>query len=388
MGGHLTVKRVLAIAAWNVGVIAVLLVLIELGLRFTPFDAARNPAANMPPTYYVSDSTFGVRISPNHPEGWFEFRGPGHKVFSNELGCFDKPLDLEKDEPFILAIGDSFTWGYNPLDAKWTSIIERETGIRVLKCGVSGIGTKYQLHLLKTLLTRLPHPPKTVIHLYDTTDFNDDFIFPSETVRDGERFDEFQRVRLSDGKHLKDNSQTGADLPDHALNREPAKKRALVLPSLLHAAFTVENQVEKRRLILEGLKPDHLRWRYEFNLLLLDPETYPFVAKQLDAHIETLKDLRRTAQDAGAEYVLFHTNSFRLPKDRPLVQRLERFFASLPEFKGHVPELGRHLFDPHWNPESEKEVAAFMIERLQRDTIATGGQREISHRAARGTGSN
>lgn len=373
-------KRVLGIAAWNVGVIVVLVALIELGLRFTPFDAARHPSANIPPTYYVADSALGVRISQNHPEGWFEFRGPGHKVFSNELGCFDRPLDLKKGEPFILAIGDSFTWGYNPLEAKWTSIIERKTGIRVLKCGVSGTGTKYQLHHLKNLLARLPHPPQTVIHLYDTTDFNDDFIFPSETVLNGQRIDDFQRIRLSDGMHLKDKSDADAEVPDHAYNREAPTIRPLVLPSLLEVAFTVDKQVETRRHILEGRNPAHLRWRYEFNLLLLDAETYPFVSKQLDAHIETLKDVRRVVQGAGAEYVLFHTNSFRLPKERPLVQRLERFFTSLPEFRGRVPELGRHLFDPHWNADSEKKVAAFMIERLQRNAIATDAQREYSQR--------
>ena len=177
-GGNQTVRRWLVIAAWNVGVIVVALALIEFGLRFTRFDTARNPAATNPPDYYVSDATLGVRIKPNFPKSWFGFRGPGHEVFSNELGCFDRPVKLKEGEPYILAIGDSFTWGYNPLEAKWTSIIERQKGIRVLKCGVPGTGTRYQLHNLKRLLKQLPHPPKSVIYLYDTTDFNDDFIFP------------------------------------------------------------------------------------------------------------------------------------------------------------------------------------------------------------------
>jgi hypothetical protein len=67
-------------------------------------------------------------------------------------------VKLKKDEPYILAIGDSFTWGYNPLEEKWTSIIERRSGTRVLKCGVPGVGTKYQLQHLRRLLKQLPHP--------------------------------------------------------------------------------------------------------------------------------------------------------------------------------------------------------------------------------------
>ncbi|MDA7947193.1 MAG: SGNH/GDSL hydrolase family protein [Hyphomicrobiaceae bacterium] len=372
-------KRVLTIAAWNICVIFALLALIELGLRFTPFDTARHPAANNPPDYYVADGTLGIRIKPNFPDGWFEFRGPGHKIFSNEFGCFDRPLKLKKDEPYALAIGDSFTWGYNPLEEKWTSIIERKTGVRVLKCGVAGTGTKYQLRLLRQLLEKLPHPPQTVIHLYDTTDFNDDFIFPGETVLNGKRIDDFQKIRLSDGKHFKDGPASDSEVPDHSYGiQAPKKNRPLVLPSLLKIAFMVDGQVEKRRLVLEGLNPEYLRWRYEFNLLLLDAAKYPHVSKKLDEHIEALKDVRQEVQDAGASYVLFHTNSFRLPKDRPLVQRLNRFFASVPEFKGRAPELGRHLFDPHWNAESEKKVAEFMLERMKQQVLISEGRRTRS----------
>ncbi len=365
-------KKWFKIAAWNIGVIVVLLVIIEFGLRFTRFEMVRNPAANNPSNYYVSDATFGVRIKPNFPLSWFEFRGPGHKVFSNELGCFDKPVRLRKGEPYILAIGDSFTWGYNPLEAKWTSIIERRTGIRVLKCGVVGTGTNYQLRHLKHLLANLPHPPQSVVHLYDTTDFNDDFIFPGETVVDGQRIEDYARIRLSDGEHVERDANPDQNRPGQIYgSRTSRQPRPLVLRSLLNMVFIVDSQVEKRRLVLEGQNPDYLHWRYEFNLLLLDPEKYPYVSKRLDAHIDTLKQMRRAVQNVGASYFLFHTNSFRLPNDRPLVSQLENFFESMPEFKGRMPELGRHLFDPHWNADSEKQVAEFMLERMKVRALAS-----------------
>lgn len=373
-------RRWLVIAAWNVGAIVVLLALIEFGLRFTRFDTVRNPAADNPPHYYVADDTLGVRIKPDFPKSWFGFRGPGHEVFSNDLGCFDRPVKLKKDEPYILAIGDSFTWGYNPLEAKWTSIIERRSGTRVLKCGVPGVGTKYQLQHLRRLLKQLPHPPKTVIHLYDTTDFNDDFIFPGETVVDGLRVENLKRVRLSDGKRLNDETKLEVHKSGQVYGAQKSQKtRPFVLPSLLDMAFVVQEQVKKRRLVIEGQNPEYLHWRYEFNLLLLDPDKYPHVSQQLDSHIKVLNEFRSEVQNAGATYVLFHTNSFRLPNDRPLVRRLDEFFASLPEFKGRLPELGRHLFDPHWNADSEQQVAAFMLERIEDQALASDSSRKLSH---------
>lgn len=69
--------------------------------------------------------------------------------------------------------------------------------------------------------------------------------------------------------------------------------------------------------------------------------------------------------------MLFHTNSFRLPLRAPLVQRFERKFVSLTGFQGKLPELGRHLFDPHWNSDSEKKVAEFMLDWLKPNLLTS-----------------
>ena len=61
---------------------------------------------------------------------------------------------------------------------------------------------------------------------------------------------------------------------------------------------------------------------------------------------------------------MFHTNSFRLPGDRPLVRRLKAFLDEFDPFLGWMPELDKYLFDPHWAPESNAKVGAIMIERL------------------------
>lgn len=373
-------KKLFVIAAWNIALIVALLAVFEFILRFTPFNDVRNPAAASPPGYYVADAKLGVQIQPNQPVGRFTYRGPGHETFSNELGCFDKPSKLEPGEPYILAIGDSFTWGYNPLESKWTSIVEHQTGTRVLKCGVPGTGSKYQLQLLKSLLKRLPYPPTAIVHLYDTTDFNDDFVFPGDAVVQGQRVQSFGKIRLSDGRKIAHSAMSGENRRGQIYGQHvPTSRSPLVLPALIKVALTLDSRIKKRRFILEGKKPEFLHWRYEFNLLLLDPKEYPLVAKKLDEHLATLNEFRATALEAGASYHLFHTNSFRLPATRPLVQRLETFFREMPEFMGYMPELDRHMFDPHWRAESEAVVAAEML-RLIRAHDLREQEKRISHR--------
>ncbi len=352
-----------SVVGWNIAILAGLLALLELALRFTSLDAVRNPYAAEPPHYYLADESLGARISRNFPSTPFVSRAPAHDIFSNELGCFDHPFSTATREPYILAIGDSFTWGYNPLDSKWTSIVERALRTRVLKCGMSGTGTRHQLASLKRLLSALPYPPRLVIHLYDTTDFNDDYIFPGESVVDGRRIDTYEKIRLSDGHRMGRQSALAARR-SYAPGANP-----LILTSLVKAALTVRRRTEKRRWLLAGGKPEFLHRRYEFNLLLLDPADYPLIASTLEEHIATLGEIRRTAKASGTAYALFHTNSFRLPAARPLVRRLDAAFESMPEFLGRMPDLDRHAFDPHWNPDSEAVVAARMLSALEQRNI-------------------
>ena len=361
----LSLRKCVKVVGWNTLAVGVVLLFVDAALRLTRFNDARSPAIGNPAGYYVTDDKLGVSIARNFPPSEFRFRGPGHRLFSNRYGCFDTPVRLGPNEPYILAIGDSFSWGYNALELKWTSIVERRSGLRVLKCGVSGTGTRYQVAHLKRLLAELPHAPQLVIHLYDTTDFNDDFTFPGETVVDGQRLENFGRIRLQDG------ARSPANEADRARKRRKIYdgdrgflETRSVLYSILQILLLSDSRIEKRRLVLEGQKPTHLEWKYEFNLLLLDAGTYPYVAEQLGVHLNALREMRDAALGAGARYALFHTNSFRLPGDRGFAARLKRHLESMPEFLGWMPELDRHLFDPHWAPESEARVAEIMLDRL------------------------
>ncbi|MGI9382331.1 MAG: hypothetical protein ACR2PO_04195 [Methyloligellaceae bacterium] len=366
------VGRALAVLAGNLGLAALLVIILDLALRLTPLDEARRPEHGVPKGYYVAHPKLGVTLARNFPPSWFAYRGPGHTVYTNALGCFDAPLRLGSGEPYILAIGDSFTWGYAPLETNWTSLIERETGIRVLKCGVTGTGTRYQLQRLKRLIAELPHAPALVLQLYDTTDFNDDFTFPSTAVADGLRVRSWSRVRLADGTRDLPASQSALLVNDGwASTNTGFVARQSTLYNIIRAGLLVDARIERRRLVMEGSRETALATRYEFNLLLLGDRDYPHVAQELDRHLDRLRQTRDFVESIGACYALFHTNSFRMPDERPLVRRMNAFLDGFPPFLGRMPELPKYRFDPHWPPESNTLAARLMLKRLRARGLLT-----------------
>ena len=369
------------VVAVNVVLTAIGLVLLDFALRLTPLDAARETAGH-PSGYYVADRDLGATLARNYPSSRFALHGAHHEIFTNEISCFDRPVRLGSIEPYIIAIGDSFTWGHALLEAKWTSIIERESGLRVLKCGVPATGARHQLRRLKRLVASLPHPPWLVIQLHDVTDFNDDFSFPSLTVLAGQRVPGFRRIRLSDGarepftmdqiermrrrietKHSYEPGGVTPRLDERGLGLFLAEKSVLYnIYKILDIAL---RRIRKRRKAMSGAKIKYLNDPIEFNLLLLDGKDHPFVAGRLEAHIATLRATRDFVHGVGARYVLFHTSSFQLPPNRPLVRQLWTFFDGFAPFLGAMPNLTKYLFNPHWTAESDARVAEVMLDRLR-----------------------
>ena len=133
--------------ALNAGLILlsviVVLALVEIGLRFTPYRYLLTRDRHLR-YYYQADLARGFDIVPNvrgkrlSVDNRVEF-----EIWSNELGCFDEPYHGEKQ--FILLMGDSFTHSFAPFPDKWGTRIEKLLHYRVLKCGVTGYGTKQEL---------------------------------------------------------------------------------------------------------------------------------------------------------------------------------------------------------------------------------------------------
>ena len=145
--------------ACNAGLILVsivtVLVGLEIALRFTPYRYLLSRDRHLR-YYYQADLRNGFDIAPNvkgkriSVDHRVEF-----EIWSNELGCFDRPYHGETD--YILLVGDSFTHSYAPFPDKWGTQIEKLLHYRVLKCGVSGYGTKQEFLKAAEIIHRVHH---------------------------------------------------------------------------------------------------------------------------------------------------------------------------------------------------------------------------------------
>jgi hypothetical protein len=173
--------------ACNAGLILVSVVMVlvglEIALRFTSYRYLLSRDRHLR-YYYQADLCKGFDIVPNvkgkriSVDQRVEF-----EIWSNELGCFDRPYHGETD--YILLVGDSFTHSYAPFPDKWGTQIEKLLHYRVLKCGVSGYGTKQELLKAAEIIARVHHQPRLIIVGYFWNDLGDDYSFPDLTVIDG-----------------------------------------------------------------------------------------------------------------------------------------------------------------------------------------------------------
>jgi hypothetical protein len=109
-------------------------------------------------------------------------------VFGNDIGCFDKtPLPQEKYYAYLA--GDSFTWGYTPLDKKFGTLLEELLQKPVAACGIGHTGQIHQFSKFKEITNQLGYYPDQVIVNVFNNDIANDFAHPHTTVVSGYQVD-------------------------------------------------------------------------------------------------------------------------------------------------------------------------------------------------------
>lgn len=172
--------------------IVLTLVAIEIVSRFTRYVGILQ--SSFPQYYYVKDAELGYDFANNFSKTRHNFLEHPYDIWTNELGCFDTPYRGE--EPFIYLTGDSFTWGYAPFEDKWGTRLERFLATRILKCGVGGVGTRYELIRTTRRLRTLPNPSIIMVGYYGN-DFEDDNAFPQNSVYKGYLAPAYDKKNLS-----------------------------------------------------------------------------------------------------------------------------------------------------------------------------------------------
>lgn len=316
--------------------LAILLLLsAEAAARLLLHGSLVLPAVEMP-YYTVPDAELVWDIEPNLSPRRHVTHDVSYDIWSNELGCFDRPYAGET--PSVYLAGDSFAWGFAPFEAKWGTELERATGVRVLKCGVTGYGTRQELLRAARHFEKIPPPALVVLGYVELNDAQDDALF----ARGGP-----------------------ADIA------APRTSSAALWLSHNSALFNAARASERfgdllGRLFPAGAAPPEPG---------LEGELY-------ERHLETIREFRSLAREGGGELlvVLIQGRGDRDRNIRPFLDGEEIPYLDLfPAFEA-ARLAGRRLrypTDSHWDAAGNRLAGLLAAEAiLERDMLSPPGREE------------
>lgn len=150
---------------------------------------------------YVADEKTGFRLAPGF-HGRIERGGVVTEFTTNSLGLRDDEIGPKQPERVrIVALGDSFTWGWGAAQGEeWISIVEKalneKAGRDTVECinaGVNAYGTENELELLREIGPELL--PDLVLVGFFANDYTDNVLGATGvyTVKDGYLHDHFSQ---------------------------------------------------------------------------------------------------------------------------------------------------------------------------------------------------
>jgi hypothetical protein len=384
--------------------IAIVIVGVETILHFTKFKYVIK-IDDYVRYYYKADDIKGYDIVPNvksiltQNDYVVEF-----EMWSNELGCFDEPYKGEKE--YILMVGDSFTHAYVPFPHLWGTQIEKLLKFRVLKCGVSGYGTKQELFKAKEIISKVKHSPRLIIVGYFWNDLEDDYVFPGSTVIDG-------YIVLT--KVIK-NRQTGETFVRRDLEEQYKNwKRYGHEPPSLKAQIT--HWLKRHSVIAALIFPFYTRNLNPWNKGIKDQSKgkwplvfleYPWLKEAWANHLNNFKLFKQLAIDNQAELLIviiptkqqvygFLRNWQDIDPEKPnkivhefFKKEQIRYIDLLPAFKKYANQEPRRNLDPekdffyrydgHWNSKGERLAALLVSQYIIVNGILQVAEPEITAR--------
>jgi hypothetical protein len=344
--------------------IGITLVMLDLGLRHTHYNGLVSTAF-YPQGYFIADEEIGLDIAPNFATSTQWLYDHPYPVWSNELGCFDTHYDGRT--PYIYLTGDSYTWGFTPFESKWGTLLEQGLGVRVLKCGVAGFGTKQELIKTTRDMARLPAPALIMVGYDVDNDQADDKYFPRNTVRDGYRVGSYNDLSPQEAE------EKYALLEKYCVNYLPAHpwiqegKCWLFQHSVLYNLLRNNLQgalSSLPRTLREGV--GLINTADESEKSEISPEGYA-------SHLENIKAFKTMADRLGSKllFVLVLVKGENETPERAAIrdylsQNNIPFVDLAPEFNKHDPATLAWKNDGHWNIEGNRLaadiVAAYVAE--------------------------
>jgi hypothetical protein len=390
-----TIRVIVMAASFGIALMFGEFILRVSGLAKIPEE----PRSPYPRSYFVRSEDGGFDIAERFPNAEFHLldysrlSNQPFEVWSNELGCFDKPL--ESGHGFILLVGDSFTWGYVPFDATWGRIVEREVDIRVAKCGVTAYGPILERMKVEKVARRIGRPAVIVVGYFIGNDLEDDYLFPRMTISDG-----YLATRSS-----MSNEATGARHVHTDSEIQAAAQSVLQKPQGLDL---VKRFVVRHSVTYNLLRNNVFLRKAMSQIGLAEPppespvplvfrpaSRYPWLELAWESHLNNLRELQFLAQKLGAQLLVVviptreQVYEFLRPRSPDAEwelpnERLRTFFKAeqihsldlLKEFRARacqVPkrelDLTRDLYwpvDPHFNLTGNR-LAGLLVSRYLLD---------------------
>ena len=284
--------------------IIISILLIELSLRIIGFN--KYEFKGYPPYYLTKKGDYdNFDIKENIKETDFIFNdSKPHKVWGNEIGCFDESV-ANIDDNYILVAGDSNSWGYVPYEKNWSYLLEKKIKIKILNCGVPAYSTIQELHKTKKILgegyeKKNLHKPRLIILQYTfNNDFLGDYLFPQYKV---------QNNILTTNKYL-DNIYKGTlrykeenkfwDKLEYDLNEK------FYLFRVLHRSHSfLKKKIKHSSNKKESSSDINTPPRFiltSFDLSYLNFKKFPWAKKAWKAHLENILEFKKISDDVGAE---------------------------------------------------------------------------------------
>ncbi len=257
-----------------------------------------------PKFYYQNDPAIGFDIVDGFSPKIHDFLEYRYKVWSNELGCFDLPYHQEKN--IILLVGDSFTWGYADFEKKWGTLVEKDIGIRILKCGVSGFGSKQEGIKIKKVLNRIKIVPKLIIVGYCLgNDMEDDYLFPRYSIINGCRVTKVKLGDLTTGRKIVyTESQLQERFENFLLYGNPEPMNRIKDWLYNHSiGYNLLRNIEILRTI--GVKLGVARAKLpDIPLYILPTQRYPWLQAAWKDHLQNLREIKKTADSTGSNLLI------------------------------------------------------------------------------------
>ena len=311
--------------------VIVSLLIIEFSLRIIGFKEYEFKGY---PPYYLTTvgryDNFDIRNSVIGTEEKSNFifnDSKPHKVWGNEVGCFDRTIYQGPDDDYdnyILVAGDSNSWGYVPYTKNWTYLLEEKIKNRsVLNCGVPAYSTIQQLYKIKNILgiheshvknhtksdinprgrryKHLTKPSLIILQYTFNNDFLGDYLFPQFKVKNNILTTNKKLANIFKGTISYKEENKYWDKVKYDLNQK------FYLFRVLHRSHyflreKIEHFINKKEDSSDFLMPSRFVLT-SFDLSYLNFEKFTWAKKAWKAHLENILEFKKISDDVGAEFL-------------------------------------------------------------------------------------